>query len=101
MLQLWVSARRMKRNTQEHRIGCSRTFAIFWSMEPMRRTVLLLVLILTAGVAGAEPVAAVTKHVGAFNKERVKYSATVVETMLDGPDGKPAASILDADPAKL
>ncbi|MFC4308753.1 S10 family peptidase [Steroidobacter flavus] len=61
----------------------------------MRRTVLLLVLILTAGLAGAEPAVAVTKHVGTFNQQRVKYSATVAETILDGPDGKPAASMIN------
>lgn len=67
----------------------------------MRRTVLLLALILTAGVvraddsAAREPVAAVTRHVGTFNKQRLKYSATVAETLLDGPDGKPAASMIN------
>jgi carboxypeptidase C (cathepsin A) len=61
----------------------------------MRRTVLLLVLVLTAGFAGAAPLAAVTQHVGTFNKQRLKYSATVEETLLEGPDGKPAASMIN------
>ncbi|WP_331153755.1 S10 family peptidase [Steroidobacter sp.] len=67
----------------------------------MKRIVLILAMVLaTAGAASAseaarEPVAAVTKHVGTFNKQRVKYSATVAETVLDGPDGKAAASMIN------
>ncbi|MBM0108137.1 hypothetical protein JM946_25680 [Steroidobacter sp. S1-65] len=66
----------------------------------MKRIVLILAMFLGAGAVGAsdadrERVTSVTKHVGTFNKQRVKYSATVAETILDGPDGKPAASMIN------
>jgi carboxypeptidase C (cathepsin A) len=66
----------------------------------MKRTVVILAALFFAALANAadstpQPVAAVTKHVGTFNKQRVQYSASVAETVLDGPDGKPAASMIN------
>ena len=35
-----------------------------------------------------------TKHTGQFNGEKVSYSATVGETIIPGPDGKAAGSMV-------
>lgn len=66
----------------------------------MKRVVLVLAALLVAGGSLAadmtrRPVAVVTKHVGTFNGQRLRYSATVAETILEGPDGKPAASMVN------
>lgn len=41
-----------------------------------------------------KPQVAVTRHVGEFNGRKVAYTATVQENFLDGPDGRPNASLV-------
>lgn len=58
----------------------------------------LAVLALAAPAAGAQvtpaqvPRVAVTHHRGSFNGEALRYTATVAETVLDDPAGRPAAA---------
>ncbi|MDR7420807.1 MAG: hypothetical protein QN178_18070, partial [Armatimonadota bacterium] len=40
------------------------------------------------------PVAVVTEHAGTFNGAAVRYTATVAETFVPGPDGVPAGSMV-------
>jgi carboxypeptidase C (cathepsin A) len=41
------------------------------------------------------PVVAITQHTGTFNGQTVKYSASVGETLIPGPDGRPAAVMIN------
>lgn len=81
--------------------------SIFMSGVTMRRLAgcvlaVSLALIWSEGTASAEPVSAatadkvaprksVTRHEGTFNGERVRYTATVAETLLNNADNEPAA----------
>ncbi len=61
-------------------------------------------LALTAGIASAmlpvvvagqaRPAASVTRHTGTFNGQSVAYTATVAETIVPGPEGTPAGSMV-------
>jgi carboxypeptidase C (cathepsin A) len=44
--------------------------------------------------SGQAPLPAVTEHTGTFNGQTVTYTATVAETIMGGPDGKPAGSMI-------
>ncbi|MFB3828126.1 MAG: hypothetical protein ACE15B_15255 [Bryobacteraceae bacterium] len=63
------------------------------------RTALIALACMAATQASPQtpraPVAAVTKHTGTFNGETVKYTATVAETFIPGPDGAPAAVMIN------
>src|SRR3954471_7439929 len=61
----------------------------------MIRTFLMvgwLLALCTATPAAA--VNSITHHVGTFNGHAIRYTATVEQTILHGPDGKPAASLV-------
>jgi carboxypeptidase C (cathepsin A) len=45
-------------------------------------------------LAAKQPVIAVTRHSGEFGVQKVDYTATVEEHMLNGPDGVPNASLV-------
>lgn len=64
----------------------------------MIRALLLLCLltapVLTEARDAAMPAKSVTSETGIFNGEAIHYTATVAQTILPGPDGKPAASMV-------
>lgn len=45
-------------------------------------------------VPSTRPAISVTRHTGTFNGEEVEYTATVAETFVPGPDGRPGGSMV-------
>ena len=64
----------------------------------MIRALLLFCLLTVPALAEARDAATPTKSFsdesGTFNGETIRYTATVAQTILPGPDGKPAASMV-------